>query len=197
MPRVHHVKSARKNNSAVNAGEPYYWWSFYRGGRFVSATYPRRSALTQSRWSDVFSCEEQIGDLDAQVSCFDDAQAFIDSIKSLADGINEVAQEYQESADNIESGGGCVFDACTEKAEFLENLATDIEFACDSSDFVHYDEPKEPKADDFKDDAEGLAEALAKYATELETYTEALEGLDVVLDDLRSEVIDLDWESPC
>jgi hypothetical protein len=53
MPKVNHVKCARKDNPEhdIKAGESYYWWSMMQGSRGVkhySKTYPKRSQLTNS-----------------------------------------------------------------------------------------------------------------------------------------------------
>ncbi len=50
MPRVTHVKKARKDNPVCKAGESYYWWKFRYGGKRYSLTRPRPSQLTQSAY---------------------------------------------------------------------------------------------------------------------------------------------------
>ena len=50
MPRVTHVKAARKDNPVCKKGESYYWWKFRYGGKRYSLTRPRASQLTQSAY---------------------------------------------------------------------------------------------------------------------------------------------------
>ena len=63
MPRVHHVKKARKDNSAVKAGQPYYWWKFRYGGVRKSASYPRQSQLCQGKNSMFYAAIEALEDV--------------------------------------------------------------------------------------------------------------------------------------
>ena len=49
MPRVHHVKSARKDNPVAKKGESYYWWKFRYGGKRYSKT-PRPGRWFPFSW---------------------------------------------------------------------------------------------------------------------------------------------------
>ena len=44
-PRVHYVKSARKDNPVAKKGEPYYWWQSYCSPKQFSKTPPRPWSL--------------------------------------------------------------------------------------------------------------------------------------------------------
>ena len=64
MPRVHHVKKARKDNPAVKKGQPYYHWQRYRSRKQYSATYPKRSQLTSSgKLAAIYDAEDSVTDL--------------------------------------------------------------------------------------------------------------------------------------
>ena len=63
MPRLHYVKKARKDNPAVKAGEPYYWWKHAWSAKQYSKTRPRPSQLTQSEFmSEYLSMGEDFED---------------------------------------------------------------------------------------------------------------------------------------
>ena len=128
MPRVHHVKKARKDNPAVKKGEPYYWWKFAFSPKRFSKTRPRASQLTQSdKLSRYYEAQETIEDLDAQ----GDIQSIIEVLQEVAENIQEIADEYQEGADNILSHFevSSTAEECEEKSYACESTAISIEEA--------------------------------------------------------------------
>lgn len=142
MPRVHHVKAARKANPVAQPGEPYYWWKFRHGGKRYSKTYPRPSQLTQSdKLSRAYALGERIEDLERPEA--DDVDALAAAIEAAADALEEVAgearelaEEYRESAENIRSAfaESVTADDCEDKAEALEGWADEIEAVKDGLD---------------------------------------------------------------
>jgi hypothetical protein len=97
MPRVTHVKKARKDNSAVKAGEPYFWWKFAYSPKRYSATRPRASQLTQSAYfGALHGMQENIED--TELNNDDDAESLAEEINSQ---IEELTSETQESLDNM------------------------------------------------------------------------------------------------
>ena len=135
MPRVHHVKKARKDNPAVKAGEPYFWWKFPYAGKRYSKTRPRASQLTQSdKLARYYEAQETIEDLDA----LGDIDEIVGVLEEVAGNVQEIADEYQESADNIreyfeesetadqceESANACeaTFDSINEAVATLQDL---------------------------------------------------------------------------
>lgn len=119
MPRVHHVKKARKDNPAVKAGEPYYWWEFRYGGKRYSATYPRQSQLTQSEFlSQAYAYSEQI----------EDAQS-LEDISGLPDDIRSLGEEQEEKIYNMPDSlqDSDTAELLRERAEVMETWATEIE----------------------------------------------------------------------
>ena len=107
MPRVTHVKKARKDvpGSDIKKGESYYWWKFRFGGKRVSRTAPRRSQLTNSaHLGQLYDMEDAIGNYQLPVEPDDieilvsDVQMFIDDMKSQ---VEELRDQAQESLDNM------------------------------------------------------------------------------------------------
>lgn len=133
MPKVYHVKNARKDNSVAKKGESYYWWKFRYGGKHYSKTRPKASQLTQSDFlSRAYELNERIEDLE------------VDSIEDLRCEIEDIANEFrtlgEESYDNLSnmpdhlqesSSAGMLLqersDRCEEIADELENIDTDID----------------------------------------------------------------------
>jgi hypothetical protein len=130
MAKVHHVKKALKDNSAVKKGEPYWWWAFRFGGKHRSATPPRPSQLTQSEfWIAVFSVQEEIEDYEAA-----DKEELIAAIADWVERIREAGEGCRERLDSMpyqlqESGTGELLggrgDSCDEWADSLEQIDTD------------------------------------------------------------------------
>ena len=113
MPRVHHVKKARKDNAVCKKGESYYYWTFrisvgkgYRSKKMLSRTKPRQSQLTQSPFmSQALAIGESIEDfcIDSPEddSWKEDAQEALDGWKSE---IETLGEEAQGSFDNMPEG---------------------------------------------------------------------------------------------
>lgn len=91
MPRVYSVKKARKDNPAVEKGQPYFWWKFRYGPKQYSATYPRPSQLTQSPFlSQALELAERIEDH----GLGEDMAGEVDELRSMC----------EESLDNMPDG---------------------------------------------------------------------------------------------
>lgn len=158
MPRVHYVKKARKDNSAVKAGEPYFWWKFRHGGKHCSKTQPRPSQLTQSdKLSRAYAASERLDDL-----CEDainmDKDSIVNDINEVAEEVRTISDEYNESADNMEcvfTGGNPTIDECREKADGLEGWADEIEQAASEVESLEDDE------DDFADQVVNVIEGVS------------------------------------
>jgi len=98
LPKVTHVKSARKDNPVCQKGEPYYWWKFRFGGKRYSLTRPKPSQLTQSAYlSTVRGLVEQIEDW-GSITNEDDLEMFKDEIRGQ---LEELRDETEESRDNM------------------------------------------------------------------------------------------------
>jgi hypothetical protein len=97
MPRVHHVKKARKDNPVAKVGEPYYWWKFRHGGKKFSKTYPKQSQLTQSEFlSQAYALNETLADL---------ASESIDELRmdaeQIASDFRQLGEEQEEKLYNM------------------------------------------------------------------------------------------------
>lgn len=97
MPRVHHVKKARKDNPVCKKGGSYYWWKFRYGGKRYSLTYPKQSQLTQSAYyASLYDLQDEIENADC-----DDSDSFESLRDSVAETLQEIGQECQDSLDNM------------------------------------------------------------------------------------------------
>lgn len=107
MPRVHYVKKARKDNPAVKAGEPYYWWKFRYGGKRYSKTRPLPSQLTQSEYlSTGYSLQEC---LPTMFCVFEDLENDRDEVVGQLEQLRDMSQESldnmpQELQDSSDTG---------------------------------------------------------------------------------------------
>lgn len=91
MPRVHHVKKARKDNPAVKAGEPYYWWKPRYGSKRCSATYPKPSQVVSSAFlSEVYAIQEELQEIT-------DPQ----ELDELAERVSQLRDECEDSLYNM------------------------------------------------------------------------------------------------
>ncbi len=211
MPRVHTVKKARKPagscgkcGKTIAKGESYYNWKFRYGGKRVRHTgcgYPRQSELTSSdKLSRCYAAGENI---EAAVSDFredKDLGTLQGVMEESANELREVAEEYRESAQNVEDGMNGnrmpICDELEEKADNLEGKADEIENASGEleefdpdnadieapevtteTDLAEVQEIAEDKGDlsdaTGKDRDRELAELREKYAAE---YREALDS---------------------
>lgn len=140
MPRVHHVKKARKDNPAVKRGESYYWWKHRYGGKRYSVTRPRPSQLTQSAYySQVRSLVEQIED--TTISDNDDFTSLRDDIVSE---IESLGSECQDSRDNMPESlqDSPTGELLQERVDACENAQSELEGIDEFDD-------DEPEADEF------------------------------------------------
>lgn len=128
-----------KCRKEIKKGDGYRWWQFRFGGggkcvRCLAPTCrPRQSELTGSdKLSRVYAVGESVEDA---ISAFREDKD-VDSLKTaLTDGaeqLREVAQEYRDSSESIESGMNNRMPACDEleeKADSLESTADEMESA--------------------------------------------------------------------
>lgn len=124
MPRVYHVKKARKDRPhvGIKRGDAYYWWKFRNGPKRFSKTRPRPSQLTQSdKKSQVLGAREEIED--AALSDIADA------IQSAAGTVQDVAEEYRDSVsampDNLQEGATA--ERMNEVADALDDIGSELE----------------------------------------------------------------------
>ena len=152
MPRVTHVKSARKDNPVAKKGESYYWWKFRYGGKHFSLTRPRPSQLTQSAYfGTLYSLQEEIEETD--LSDEDDWESLVDNIKSQ---LEDLGSETQDSLDNMPESlqYSPTGELLQERVDACESAVSDIECIDEPEEFEEEDfEREEFESEDF--DPEG------------------------------------------
>jgi len=169
MARAIFVKKARKDNSAVKAGESYWWWSFRFGGKYYSKTRPRPSQLTQSEFtSQILEIGEEIEDISDLpfVTNVLDLESLRDD---LASKIRELGEEQDSKRENMPEGlqegptGELLenrYDACETMADELDNIDIDADnYEGDSSD------PDNPSVE-WLEWLQGLIEEIQNVAYE-------------------------------
>lgn len=129
MPRVTHVKKARKDNPVCKKGGSYYWWKFRHGGKRYSLTPPTRSQLTTSgHLAAIYDAEDSVTNLyidPSEGALAGSMESAKDAIDGAADTFREQAEEYNESADNVEEyfPGSWKAEEIREKGEACEAAA--------------------------------------------------------------------------
>jgi hypothetical protein len=129
MPRVHHVKKARKadKDSGIKKGESYYWWKFRYGGKRKSKTYPRPQQLTQSGFLMA------VYDIDDMKNCLqvsDEANELQASLETIKEAVETLKEECEESFENIpdqlqDTGSAGIL--LTERIEALEEYYNELD----------------------------------------------------------------------
>lgn len=141
MPRVHHVKKARKDHRDIKKGESYYWWKFRYGGRRTSRIRPTRQQLTQSGFlQNVYDIEDSIGAITTDEDMADQIQQLVDDVQSLSDETQEsldaMPEQLQENSDS-----GMLLQ---ERIESLEEMVSELEsIDVDVDDDLKDDEKQE------------------------------------------------------
>jgi len=217
MPRVTHVKSARKDNPACKKGESYYWWKFRYGSKHYSLTYPKASQLTQSeKLSAIYSAGESIEASPSgwgEPSTPEELEQIIgeinqtaEIIKDAAEQIREAGEGYRESAQNIEDGFGHRTEKCDElderadqcdnTADELESFGDEVETAASDLESAEVEdevdeptEPTEPKRADFEEE-DDFDEAVDEYNTEFADYEELLQAFENAVDGYSAETLE-------
>lgn len=170
MPRVTHVKKARKDNPVCKKGESYYWWKFRYGGKRFSLTRPRASQLTQSAYySTVRSMCEGIEDY--SVDSVEDFETLRDDI---AGQIQDLCSETQDSLDNMpdQLQYSPTGELLQERIDALEGAESEFgyvdEFCFDEDDFD--EDGYETDAEMEEDRAEHEAQEEQREKDELENW---------------------------
>ena len=137
--RVNRVKSARKPagkcskcGKVIGVGDPYVWWKFRFGGRYVRcgdpACYPRAQDLTRSEWVSRLADFDDARDAIAAASYTDPDDA-ASEVDSLASEVREFGEEQQEKHDNMPEGlqEGDTGQLLQERADSMSNAADELE----------------------------------------------------------------------
>jgi hypothetical protein len=136
-------------------GDGYRWIKFNRGPKLIRCMKPacafRSSDMTKGKMSGVYAAQETAQDAIAEWD--GDVEDLKQILTDAAEAIREVAQEYSDSADNMEqvfTGGSPTIDECREKQESLESWADELE----AIDFEEWDGPDEGDEPEEKDESE-------------------------------------------
>ena len=177
MARVTHVKHAKQDYPihGIAKGQEYWWTKHAYGPKLFFKSPPKPSQLTQSEFlSQAYDFEERIGALDAKD--FDTIEDLKSEVQSIAEDIRTLGEEQQEKHDNMPEGlqDGDTGQLLEQRAQSMEDWATELESACDSLD----DSPDEPR----KDDAE-LASCYALRVTEWQTGVK--DGITAAIDEIQ------------
>lgn len=157
MPRVHHVKHARKTyrGTGIKKGQPYYWWKFRRGPKVRSTAEPKPSQLTQSPfWSSLLSAQEALEEGLETASLMSDLK---DTLDSYHEALDSLLEETQQSLENVQEyfQGGDVVDTLQERVDGLEQVISEVT----NVDVEVPEDEEEEYSDEFNDkkvELEGL-----------------------------------------
>jgi archaellum component FlaC len=176
MTRVHSAV-ARKDypEHGITKGQKYYYWSFFRQGRRMSATPPRPSQLCNNKYSGALAAMEGLEDAVREATCPEDvATALDDAISALG----EVKDEYESALSSLQDafqGGSPQIDEHEEKIGYLDSCIESLEAAktevenMEVSDFTVNEYKTEPKEFDdlLDDDKEEMLSAARAFAEEV------------------------------
>lgn len=136
MPRVTHVKSARKDNRVAKKGESYYWWKFRFGGKRYSKTPPKRSQLTQSEfYGQLWDLQDQRDGLCGNTD-LESLEGFTEDVTNIAQQLVDLGEECAGKRDNMpeslqDSETGQLLeertDRCQEMGDELESALCELE----------------------------------------------------------------------
>lgn len=192
--RVHFVAKARKDNRAVNKGEPYYWWKPRYGGKRYSATRPKPSQLSSGRKAEVMACQEDFAEALDGATTYDDIRAVCED---TANRLRELGDEYREGVYNMPENlqDGDQAQRMNEMADGLDAQADELE-SLDFEGPEEFDDPEpvEPNEDKF-DDEDEFEEAFDDWESDHEEWKTDKEDreneIENFIEDLKSSATDI------
>ena len=148
MPKVHTIKSARKDYPAegIKKGDTYFKWSIKTGPAtgiiYRSKTYPKPSDLTGSPFQkSLLEIQEHISNLEA--SGYETAEDLSSELDGILGGIDSLRDETQTSLENmpesLQEGG--VGQMLQERIDGLDSWISDLQ----EVDFIFDYDEEEPK----------------------------------------------------
>lgn len=138
MPRVHHVKKARKANKQydIKKGDEYWWAAFKTGPRSGFKRCwkkpPRPSQLTLSEfYSTVLGHQEAIDDSAATATTVDGVHSLGSDMESAAEEIRQLGDDQEEKLNNMPEGlqQGSTGELLQSRADECQTLADELEQA--------------------------------------------------------------------
>ena len=134
MPRVHHVRKARKSylHDNIEAGQEYWWWQFAFGRKIRSNKPPVRSQLTQSGFlSNLWDMQDGLSNRFTNIDTIgDDKQELVDELQTMLDECEESLENMPESLRETSASGETLqerIDALGEWIDELDGIDTDID----------------------------------------------------------------------
>lgn len=204
MPKVStQVAGKDYPDLGIKKGDTYYSWAFFRGPTIKSKVYPKPSQLTQSKWSGVYAAQEALEGADP-------TDGLSSALERAASDVEEIGSEYMDADEAMGSNGG----PNQEKADHLDGLSSELqdlqgqaeeaeEELSDARDLVERVAQQKAGEDVDQDLAQDLAVDVgakwtAEQLEEAESAAEAKveEAIDK-LNEIHSEAMGLDWDSPC
>lgn len=205
MPRVNTVQKTKKARKcgkcgdSIEIGQPYRWWKFRYGGKYVRCMKPdcspKPSDLTQSAFlGGMAEAEQSLGDAVRQVQEDQDLNSFAEELRGIASTVRELGEEAQSSLDNMPEGlqQGDTGQLLEQRASTCEEIADALEEAADSAENAFSELPEdEPKEDWTDEQLNSLAGTLGEEEKEEdETREEYLDRLKEALEQKRQEALD-------
>lgn len=151
-----------KCGNEIEVGAPYKWVKTKSGPyggtvKYRCSTCPvwRPSELSSSKMAEIMAAQEELDDQLPAAESVDDLESLRDN---LAEAIRGVAEQYEESASNMEDGFGHETEQSMElreRAESLEAWADEVE----SVDFDDFDEDDIGEEDPDEDEIEAARDA--------------------------------------
>ena len=130
-------RTCGKCNNEIKVGDPYRWvqpksgpYGGIKRYRCMDCPTWRQSELSSSKMAGVYAAQEQLDDDLYNMNDVSDLEGLRDD---LADQIEAVADEYDESAQNMVDGFGhetSMSDELVEKAEALREWAEEVRNTC-------------------------------------------------------------------
>lgn len=159
MPRVNSQKARKeytcgKCGHQIVKGEEYLSFEFRFGGKHIrcKSCRPRPSELTNAKYAGVLAAMESIEDATAEASVGSDFSSVPETMRSAAEEIRGVGEEYQESRDSMEQAlpSGCpTMEDMEEKVDQCNTLADELESLADDLESRWEELPEEPAEENF------------------------------------------------
>lgn len=115
-------------DDGIVKGQEYYHWQLFKQPKRRSLTPPRRSQLTGSaKLSRVYAAYENFHDA---LQTADNPETLIEDLVNLKGELEEVAEEYRESASNMEAAfpnGNPTIDLCNDYADQLDDAVSEVD----------------------------------------------------------------------
>lgn len=185
MPKVHHVKKARRAlpQHGIEVGDAYYWWANRIGRSSIkkfSKTPPKASQLTSSEFlSTAYSINEAIQTLEASESLAEDRDDIVSQIEDLKSETEDKLSNMPESLQQGPTGEllQSRIDACDEWANNLNSVdvpdwdSTDFHKEEDEDEDDQVVEAEETDDGEVVIDEEKRDAAFEEALSEIQSYT--------------------------